>query len=283
MHVFVGKDNIYLYDGGLALQPIGDRIFDKFFETLNPDKAHRIVGQHIPQENLAIFYYPTGTAKWSQSLTAEPYTQDYVAYDYRRDTWVFGHMGDIITSSGFGIQTSTWECDDEPFVNSKCDGTTPGKNFSMMKCSDFSLKSGYEVPTLGTYTGFLLDDTEMASTDRGQAFLSSFETDSKPIGNPYGTWGRVIEIHVNSRGYGQFSLLYSTRSEPDIERTSDSSSEWTLLGSFGGSGEGFQTQEIPVDISGQFLACRVEFPAGASSCEVRTISFRARPTSEGTI
>ena len=257
IHIFIGQDNFYLYDGGLQPVPIGDKVFDEFFGSVNPNSTDRIVGQHLPLKNLVIFYYPTGD---------NTYADAFVAFNYRDQSFTFGKKNDKITAAGTGNQTINYRCSDAPFTTEPCNG-----RYQYMKCSEFSIKAGFEVPTLGNSVGYLYDNADIQLTDNGATIPGFFVTDSKPLGDPYGAWGRVSDFRIESRG-STFVFSYTTDTDPETE-------DWNVLGSYGDHAD-FTTDIIPTDILAQFVAVKVEFNFHNSSTELRVISMNARPESQ---
>jgi hypothetical protein len=259
-HVFPGKDNFYLYDGGLQPQKIGDRIWDVFYESLNPNAEDRIVGQHIPHRNLVVFYYPSADDSWAKN---------FVAWNYRQDNWTLGKFKSDVSAVGVGTQTASYHCNDSPYSTVTCDGI-----YANQPCSGFSTKAGFEIPTFGSSTGLYFDFSEVYSTDNGTPIESLIVTDSKPLGSPYGALGRCSQVQVESRGTA-FKLYYSTEFDPDPLGDS-----WIPVGGTWGGHVKFATDVIPLDVAARFLALKISFSSSNSSTEIQVISAMSKTSSE---
>jgi len=258
-HIFIGRDNVYMYDGGLQVVPIGDKITDAMFSLINPDATDGIIGHHLPRLDKVIFYVPTANNDEADGS---------FEYNYRDRTWSGpGVLADKVTAVGFGTRTVAYRCSDAPFVTTPCNpGTTWNlADYANRPCSDFSHQAGFEVPTIGLSDGDYHDFSGVHFTDNGDAISSEFWTDSKPMGASYGQWGQAIEIRVESRG-SLFRIEYSL----------NEGSTWTqIAGNFGGTTY-FATETIPVNIIGKFLMLKVSYPPSGGSTEIKTILVRMR-------
>lgn len=75
-HLFVGKDNIWVYDGTRP-QPIAEGLREWFFSDLNQTYRYKIQGTHDRHNALVYFYYPSGTAT----------TDKCIVYNYKSNKW----------------------------------------------------------------------------------------------------------------------------------------------------------------------------------------------------
>jgi len=262
-HVFIGNDNVYIYDGGLQVVPIGDKVADAMFSLINPNATDGIIGHHLPRLDKVVFFVPTANNSAADSL---------FEYNYRDGTWSGpGVLAGKVTAVGFGTRTVAYRCTDAPFITTPCNpGTTWNlADYSNCPCSDFSHQAGFSVPTLGFDDGDYHDFSNVHFTDNGVAISAEFWTDSKPLGSSYGLWGQATEIRVESRG-SLFRIEYST----------NEGSTWTQINyDFGGTNY-FNTETIYVNILGQFLMLKVMYPPSGGSTEVKTIMVKMRATGD---
>ncbi len=252
VHIFVGQDNIYLYDGGLYPQPIGNDIVVNLFSKINPNDLKNIVAQHLPQRDIVIFHL----------------SSSYYAYNYQSGVWTSGEFAHKVVATGFGTQQQAFKCSDLPFKFSPCLMTSNLKlsPYWNTPCSAFSMRLGFEVPIFGTPEGDVFDYSEIDLTDAGAAIPGEFWTDAKPMGDPYGAEGLVSEVRVESKG-SPFDLFYST----------DFGASWTQVAASVGGFTSMTAQRFPVQIVCQFLMYRVRFDSKTSTAEVRVVSVVDRP------
>jgi len=81
-HVFIGENDIYLFDGSLP-KPIGAPIREWFFADLDIDRRNTIVHSHDRHNSFVYFYYPRlgDTAKLSGCIV----------YNYKTNQWGLAH------------------------------------------------------------------------------------------------------------------------------------------------------------------------------------------------
>jgi len=103
-HYFVGKRNIYQYDGGKQLQPIGDPIRDYLYTPsrhINVSNQHYVFAFFDPEERELTVVYPKGTTQGARE--ALRYHEAYKSWSTRTyNNWLT--YGTAIRSH----QTLTW-------------------------------------------------------------------------------------------------------------------------------------------------------------------------------
>lgn len=108
-HVFVGTENIYLFNG-LSLKPIGHQVFNTFINELNPSAVHMMWSHVIHEENEIIFAYPSGGNTTPNKA---------MVYNYFNDSWTFRDMPFITMGyyrrtdsvDPWDDDTDTWDSD----------------------------------------------------------------------------------------------------------------------------------------------------------------------------
>lgn len=81
-HIFIGFEDIYLFDGGLP-KPIGSPLREWFFSDLDPAYRYRIRSAHDRANSLVYFYYPrTGNSGGLNGC---------IVYHYKSDRWGVAH------------------------------------------------------------------------------------------------------------------------------------------------------------------------------------------------
>lgn len=78
-HVFVGKNNIYVFDGN-TVTPIGDAIKDWFFQRLKPTQADKIFGYYNEDSGDIVFSFDS-------TLSSETNRDMAITYNTTTHTW----------------------------------------------------------------------------------------------------------------------------------------------------------------------------------------------------
>lgn len=281
VHFALGNDTVFAYDGGLAPRSIGDRISELLFSAINASATDAIVAQHLPRKNEVHWFVPTGDSTVPDAV---------LIYNYREDAFsTLGLVSKNITAAGIGVRNISYRCSDEPFTSAVCNptGDFSTADYSDMACSDFAHTSGFSLPTLGSSDGYhydyddvhFLEDVTVGSTlTGGSAIPSELITDTKALGKSegsfgsehgeYGTFGRVSELYIESRGT-VFRVHYSI----------DDGETFTAINRDFGGFSGFQRERVPMDITAKFLTFKLIFPPNGGSTAIRSLGIRSRGTS----
>lgn len=111
-HIFMGNANIYTYDGGFSLNPVGDNIFEKIFANtgeLNGEFAHRSFGVYVEELDEARWFYPAGADEFPKNeIRYKVATQAWSSRVYPIEVVGFGFFQ---TAADLTWQTisGTWE------------------------------------------------------------------------------------------------------------------------------------------------------------------------------
>ena len=162
-HVFVGKDNIYQFDGNTVV-PIGDAIKDWFFQSLNPSAGNNVIGYFDEDSQDIIFAFdstqPIDTVKGSGKNRDRAITYNLTTKTWStREMYVtgIGQMAQakdrIIDKVNVPMNSMTSEIIDSPLYL---------KNKTVTVCGDESGKlyrvSGY-TDSRGDYDGYVITKT----------------------------------------------------------------------------------------------------------------------------
>lgn len=79
--MFIGYDNVYVFDGTRATAIGTNRVAQFIFDTMDLSKANRLIGFHHRQAWRVYWFMPTSA---TGKLDA------YICYNYRSDRWTFG-------------------------------------------------------------------------------------------------------------------------------------------------------------------------------------------------
>lgn len=127
-HLFMGNANIYTYDGGFSIDPIGDNIFDKIFASdgeLNSEFAHRSFGVYVEELDEAWWFYPVGADEFPQnSIRVKVSTRAWSARSYPIQISGFGFFQ---SSADLTWQTisGTWESQLFPWISKRTQSDAP--------------------------------------------------------------------------------------------------------------------------------------------------------------
>lgn len=128
LHVVFGNSNIYEYNGGFDLQPIGDNIYNNLFGqhgNLNGEFAARVFGLYVEETDEVWYFYPKGSDEFPKSM---------VKYKISSGSWTTREFQMGITGYGF-FSTSTdlvwnqasgsWEAQDYTWVSRQTQANSP--------------------------------------------------------------------------------------------------------------------------------------------------------------
>tara|TARA_R110002110_G_scaffold134855_4_gene318510 strand:+ start:2063 stop:3505 length:1443 start_codon:yes stop_codon:yes gene_type:complete len=88
-HVFIGNNDIYLFDGSLP-RPIGTPLREWFFSDLDVANKHKITNAHDFVNSLVYFYYPR--------LSGTGELDGCIVYNYKTNKWGLAHkeIGSVV-------------------------------------------------------------------------------------------------------------------------------------------------------------------------------------------
>lgn len=320
VHIFAGQDNIYIYDGGLQPQPIGDRVIKRILDELDFSKRQQVLAHHIVNQSIVMFFFPSSTGTWGKF---------YAAFNYKYKTWAYGRMGYEVSSVGYGIQDSVITCQTAPYITEPANGS-----FGDLPCSDFRLKVGYKNPVLGMTSTLTNADVYLASatytttapdvvhftdgreyvcivnTSAGEgpdhatagvdgtspkwAYSNSgnYLVDFKEEGDvdldiPIVAWlepaSRAIGKVYGNIGRVLEVLIESKGPSFSLLYSTDLGESWSVLKSGIGGTTLFETERVVVDFRSQFITFRIQLDNNNSNTQIRVLTVKAQTTSERTL
>ena len=314
MHIFVGQDNIFMYDGGLTPQPIGNRVIKRILEELDDDKKGQTLAHHIPERNLVMFFIPSHDTTWGRYMAA---------YNYKDGTWTQSRMGYEISSVGYGVQNSSITCETEPWASTACNGV-----FGDIACSDFRLKPGYRSSVFGvtrtiknspdwvTATTYSVTDTVVWTDGKEyENLLGSLSSGSNNPTTGFGTeWIPFTEanylvdfkeegdldldvpvtafVEPGSKALGETYGEYGRVLEFIVESKGpsftllysvDQGDTWEVASSDVGGTVLFETTRIVVDFIAQFLTFKIQMDNQNANTQIRVLTAKATTTSGVTL
>lgn len=259
LHIFLGEDNVYFYDGGLHPRPIGTRIIDKLLAIYDDTKANRIAIQHDRRRFRVNLFIPS---------SSDTYPSHVFSYNYLRDTWAYWQMLNGITGIGEALTGGTAKrFNDALFTTALGDGSFERFNgfYGQFAFGDFAFQDSRIIPVAGSDDFYVLDFSLTTPSERGNEISATFETELKPLGESYGEWGRITEIEVRYKGSG-FALAYQVEED----------AEWITLDTFPDH-TGFSVHRQPLDIVGEFIGFRVSTGAQSAALEITVLSVTVVP------
>jgi hypothetical protein len=103
-HFIVGTQNIYTYDGGYALVPVGNNVFARLLSAkgeLNAQAKQTIFTQYVGENDEVLLFYPAGTQTLPGSV---------LRCSLEKNAWYHRTFPDTFVSAGYFLPllTTTW-------------------------------------------------------------------------------------------------------------------------------------------------------------------------------
>jgi hypothetical protein len=225
-HAYLGNDNIYLYEGGRVVAPIGDAVQHEMFSQLAPSQIGRSFSFVRGDENEAWFVVP--------SLDSDGPSVAWV-YNYSLQRW-FRH--DIsITAAGL------WKAPTDVSYG-KASGTYAEQ---ALRFGDSIYKTSAPLVVLGTIDGKVLQLDQGSYNDSSTLpIVEIFDTPviSIPVESSTENVRRWLGVSADVRG-ASISCYYKVEED----------GEWTLAGT-ASPGTYWQKVQFDIDVSSQYLWLR---------------------------
>jgi len=149
-HIFISEDNIYKYQGGLDVTPVGDRIKDMVLGTngsATPGYLHRSFGFLLSNSDEVVFVIPTdGSTEPSTAIRASV------------DDWAWVSRIFYHNMIGCGIAPSSADVTWADLVGSWADQTWSWAESRLRINADQVLLCGYSPAQVYSYDGVSTDD-----------------------------------------------------------------------------------------------------------------------------
>lgn len=103
-HFFVGTQNVYTYDGGYALVPVGNNIFARLLSAkgeLNTEAKSTIFTQYVGENDEVLIFYPSGADMLPSSV---------LRCSLEKNAWFHRTFPDTFISAGYflPLPATTW-------------------------------------------------------------------------------------------------------------------------------------------------------------------------------
>ena len=100
MHIFLGRDNIYVFQGGREVTPISEDIQSDLFSHINGDYITLSHFVYYPIDNALRLYYPRDTST---------ITDHYYEYSFKYQNWSRGERTVLASGEFLGTTATIWD------------------------------------------------------------------------------------------------------------------------------------------------------------------------------
>jgi len=122
LHLFMSKENIYVFDGSSSLIPVGDPIRTDLRDHLKHDELWRAHATRDPSRRRVYWFYPRAN---DEEIEGQIYVQDYSLGDLRSSVWLdWDFYGSQASASGMYTAGVSPEWDDAAIAGETWDNLT---------------------------------------------------------------------------------------------------------------------------------------------------------------
>lgn len=262
VHIFMGKDNFYAYDGTGFVVPVGeDMISNRLKRELSEANASLAWGFVDKQQSLVYWIVPVSAT--SQVV----FRMRYSLYDIRNPEWTVFEYANRVTCMGLLSTTSDLAWEDVDSNLSWADAGTVATSWR-----GAASQSGFPVPVLGCTTATYITSS-LASTDAGTSIDAFYDSKDFIVPQDFlSSRGRWLEIEVDLKG-SSIDVMYST----------DEGVSWTFAKYSVGGGDAdgvaltsvWESYKFFLDVVSPRLRVRLANPdSGLFSCRWRRVWVR---------
>lgn len=189
-HLFLGNDNIYMFNG-ISVQEIGTEIINTLKAELNSEFYHRVFAFPIREENLYCLAIPTAEetdADGNVTKAAAEYPDKMYVYNYAEKTWTIWKFADNFICQGFIKKqyAPTWA--ELKTLGTKINGMS-------MRWSDLIAFANVASMIFGDENGNIYEFKSVYLDDDGTDIDASVTTKDFPINDPKHTFN-LNEVNV---------------------------------------------------------------------------------------
>jgi hypothetical protein len=160
-HLLFGNVGIYSYNGGYAVQSIGDNIFYKVFSPdgdFNPNYKQRVFAFYVEELDEAWFFYPSGTSTTPNILLKYSVGDQNWSRSTMVDTFIGYGFYQTIAANAWNNLSSTWAGQQGNWNSKTVSGGSPTTHL------------------MGTSSNMVMQFDYIATSDNGVAIASQLET-----------------------------------------------------------------------------------------------------------
>jgi hypothetical protein len=200
-HLFMGQENIQMFDGSTVSVTVGDEIHESYRNSLANNLLHRAyVSLDRSRKNV---YFNVPVNQTSGGYRMDVYVLNYDLKSFQNWRWVLHNYGNTITSMGFYVRENslTWG-----------DATIAGVTWAEMSgvWGTSSGTKGFPSRVLGTSSGSVMLADESSPDDNGVTIDSSWDSIDFTLPQEYQSEiARFLELELELTG-GSVDVYYST-------------------------------------------------------------------------
>lgn len=196
-HIFLGKDDVYVYKGGRTVEGIGTSIKDELFDVISHEYKSRSFMTLTRERELLRLFVPT-----LGSSSPDTY------YELNVKTGVWSKGTRSYTCGGVWTRTSTITVDGLPGTVGALAG----------RISDYAGQRYAGRGIYGNSSGVLSEEDITTTTLNGTAFISDWETKDFSSGDHVGDYTTWLDFNFEAFG-----------TSVEVSYSVDGGSTWTLL------------------------------------------------------
>lgn len=208
-HIFLGEDNVYVMSSGGAAEPIGDKVREEMFDTINMDVVNRSFMVLMPDRTRIRLFVPSAG---NESIDT------YFEYNLAYDSWAKGTRSYSAAGEHRTQETVTWD---------SVGGVWDDKKVSW---DSTLLEASAPTTVFGDSDGVLYVESEELYDLAGSAISAYWETKDIVTGEHYKKtpteWyqldfeakGHSVDVYYSTNEGSSFTFLQQVTLSDDWER-----------------------------------------------------------------
>jgi len=210
-HIFMGQDDVYLFNG-TALTGVGGRIRDDLFKNVSRTNFPKCFAMLNEDEHLYYLYVPYGES-------GGKINRQYV-YDYQQDRWTIDTIENLTAASALELGS-----------RGTIDELPSDKTIDEMDHEPIDALGGFEGRNFRCFAnsgGYIFKDDLVSLDDNGTAIDARWESKDLVLDDRYvNHYKRIIEIMFEAKG-ASVDVAYST----DLGATWTEAGDQTLVSDY---------------------------------------------------
>ncbi len=205
-HFFLGKEDVYLYQGGRELVSIGKKVRDEIFDIINPGYASRSFMTHLRMLRKLRLFIPTGTSEIPNTY----FELDLATGNWTRGSRTYTGCGEYERFSGLTWDTDPGVWDDDAGI-----------------WDSSRMLEKFESPLYGSLGGEVYEDDGSYLNHVSTPVVSWWDTKDFVLGEEYKEsmaawlelsfegWGDSVDISASQDGGETYDFLETVSLEND--------------------------------------------------------------------
>ena len=239
-HVYVGQENIYLYDGSKGLRVIGQSIRNDFKATLDIENVQKVATLNDFAKRTVYIAIPDVS---ETSFVSVVYTFEYDIFNPSKIVWGKEIYNDDVRAFGFltNTVTVTW-------LDTVTETANTPWNLEVGTWIGEGEQVGFPVRVFGNEAGEVFRIAETQLQDDGTAFTLTYDTVDftvpKEFQSEFGRWG---EIEFEAKGQ-----------DVDVLVSGDLGANFTTIETARTLNGSYTTHQVPIDFFSRNIRVRFQ-------------------------